>query len=78
MPLSISKQETRQNKQKLSEFSWVYEKCCIILATKKKKKKTYLKMEFCILLVYNLGTSVFKKLYGWVIYSRREGVVHTD
>lgn len=38
MPLSISKQETRQNKQKLSEFSWVYEKCCIILATKKKKK----------------------------------------
>lgn len=31
---------------------------------KKKKKKTYLKMEFCILLVYNLGTSVFKKLYG--------------
>lgn len=34
MPLSIFKQETRQNKQKLSQFSWVCEKCCIILATK--------------------------------------------
>lgn len=38
MPLSIFKQETRQNKQKLSQFSWVCENCCVIRATKKKKK----------------------------------------